>query len=79
MGYGTLEKLPKRYPDLFIEINYPKTMLGPIRSLTVKENHIGSAVNEILCYRQKSLLLFSLLVASPLASRGGRGRPEKKA
>ena len=31
---------------------------GPIRSYTVKENHIGSVVNEILRYRQTENLLF---------------------
>ena len=28
---------------------------GPIRCFTVKENRIGSAVREILCYRQEKL------------------------
>ena len=31
----------------------PKTILGPIRSFTVKDNHIGSVVIEILRYGQK--------------------------
>ena len=31
------------------------TFPGPMRSYTVKENHIGSAVSEILRYRQKKL------------------------
>ena len=49
-------------------LSYPptkqlKTFPGPIRSLTVKENHIGSAVGKILCYRQKSLLFFRLKFA----------------
>ena len=45
----------KPYNDFFIKIKQPKTTLGPIRSFTLKENHIGSAVSEILCYRQKKL------------------------
>ena len=32
----------------------------PISSFTVKKNHIYSAVSEILCYRQKSLLLYMI-------------------
>ena len=32
-----------------------KTISGSIRSFTVKENQIGSAVSEILRYRQKKL------------------------
>ena len=35
----------------------PKTIQGPIRIFIVKENHVGSAVSDILCYRQKRLLL----------------------
>ena len=46
----------KPYNDYFIKIKQPKTTLGPIRSFTLKENHIGSAVSEILRYRQKKLI-----------------------
>ena len=35
-----------------------KTFLGPVRSYAVKETHFGSAVSEILSYRQNSLLLY---------------------
>ena len=35
--------------DLFIKMKWPNTTSGPIRSFTVEENHIGSAVSEILC------------------------------
>ena len=45
----------KPYNDFFIKIKQPKTTLGPIRSFTLKENHISSAVSEILRYRQKKL------------------------
>ena len=41
----------KPYNDLFLKIKQPKTTLGPIRSFTLKENHFGSAVSEILRYR----------------------------
>ena len=46
-----------------VRVGYPsqkqlKTFLGPIRSFTVKVTHIYSAVNEILLYRQKILLLY---------------------
>ena len=34
-----------------------------------KENHLGLAVSEILWLQTKSLLLFIILAASPLASR----------
>ena len=44
---------------LFIK-EQPKTILRPISSFTVKEDHIGSAVCEILRYRQKNLLLYIL-------------------
>ena len=39
---------------LFIKINQLKTITGTERSLTVKENHIGSASKKILRYRQKT-------------------------
>ena len=45
----------KPYNDFFIKIKQPKTTLGPIRSFTLKENHIGSAVSKILHYRQKKV------------------------
>jgi len=48
----------KPYNDFFIKINQPKTTLGPIRSFTLKENHISSAVSEILLYRQKKAYYF---------------------
>ena len=48
----------KQYPVLYVKIKQPKTMSGPISSLTFKKNHIGSAVSEIFRYRQKSLLLY---------------------
>ena len=35
-----------------------KTFPGPIRSFTVKENYIGSAVSEIPRYRQKKAYYF---------------------
>ena len=44
----------KHCPFLFIRIEYSK-IEGPVRSFTVKENHIGLAVSEILRYRQKKL------------------------
>ena len=39
-------------PDLFISIT------KPVRSPVVKENDIGSAVSEIICYRQKKTNYF---------------------
>ena len=45
----------KPYNDFFIKIKQPKTTLGLIRSFTLKENHISSAVSKILCQRQKKL------------------------
>ena len=35
----------------------PNTYLEPMRSYIVKENHIGSAVSEILWYRQTDILI----------------------
>ena len=40
----------KPYNDLFIKIKQSKTTLGPIRSFTLKENHIGSAVRFFASY-----------------------------
>ena len=40
-----------QYKHFLIKIKWPKTIPGPIRSFTVKENHIGSVVSEILHYR----------------------------
>ena len=48
------QKKPFPIPGL-IKIKWPKTITGLIRSFTVKENHIGSAISEILRYRQKML------------------------
>ena len=39
----------------------PITTFGPLRSLPVKENHIGSAVREILRHRQKKSLLLYII------------------
>ena len=47
-GYGRAENSLKPYPDLFVKTKLPKTISGPIRSFTVKENHISSVVSEIL-------------------------------
>ena len=44
----------KGIPFLKIGINLPRTY--DMRSYTVKEKHIGSAVSEILRYRQKKLI-----------------------
>ena len=45
----------------------PQTIPG---SFTVNENHIGSAVSEILCYRQKSFLLYIIGFISKLKGVG---------
>ena len=41
-----------------VDIPFPKTFLGPVKSYAVKETQFGSAVSEILIYRQNSLLLY---------------------
>ena len=43
-----------------------KTIPGPIRSLPEMENSIGSAVRKVLCYRQKTLLLYIIGYAKVL-------------
>ena len=49
-----------------------KTFPGPIRSFTVKENHICSAVRKILRYKQKNVLLYIIgLAATPLEASSG--------
>ena len=40
---------------LIYEDKVAKNIPGPIRSFTVKENHLGSVVSKILHYRQKKL------------------------
>jgi hypothetical protein len=42
----------------WVKIPFPKivkNLPGPMRSFIVKENHIGSAVSQILYYRQKKI------------------------
>ena len=48
----------KPYPDLFIRIKYPKTILGLILSFPLKKNYVSSVVSDILRYKQKSLVLY---------------------
>ena len=45
----------KRYTDISTIIKQPETISGPIISFTVRENHIGLALSEVFCYRQKKL------------------------
>ncbi len=59
-GTEGLKNSLKPYPDLFIKINYPKTISGPIKSFLVMENHIGSVVSKILRPKQKTILLHIL-------------------
>ncbi len=40
---------------------------GPTRSFLVKKNHFGSAVSEILRYRQKSLILYVIELADAIS------------
>ena len=51
----------KTHPDLFIKIKYPEIISGPKNSFTLKENYVGSAVSEILRYRQKKSLLLYII------------------
>ena len=45
-----------------LPLNYLKTFPGPMRSYTVKKNHIGSAVSEIIRYKQTDRKTFRNLV-----------------
>ena len=62
--YNVLAATPLEDVTLFIgreEIPSPKvvkTFPGPIRSFTVEDNHIGSAVSKILRYIQKKAYYF---------------------
>ena len=47
---------------LYIERKLPKTIPRTISSFTVKEDHIVSAVSEILCYKQKKLTTFYIRI-----------------
>ena len=54
-SYGRAGKQPKTISRLIYKrITY--TISGPITNFTVKQIHIGSAVSEILRYRQKMLI-----------------------
>ena len=57
---------PKPYPDL-VQKKLLKTIPGPMRSYILKENHIGSVVNEI---NKKIILLYIIGLSTSVRGRG---------
>ena len=58
-----------------VAVPFPKMVINLTWTYTVKKNHIGSAVSEILWYKQTDRLrscyiYISILPVEPLASRG---------